>query len=860
MGVRDPSLGRRMGAPPGRRTGKGRAILPGNRAWPVGLVLLASLLLALLAAFWAKRAIEREAATEFRLSCSNIMLELAENLEGHTQVLQGAAGLWDASSGGVTRSEWRAYCRRLQEERRFGWVQGLGLSLLIPADRLQAHTAQIRAEGFPDYAVKPPGRREAYSSIIYLEPFAGRNLRAFGYDMFSEPVRREAMERARDSRRAALSGKVMLVQETHQDVQAGVLMYVPIYRHGLPLDTVAQRQAALMAWSYSPFRMNDVMAGIFRDRPTPLGRTIRLEVFDRPALSAAALLFDSGAPSPAQAVGATLVSQLPDIALEGRLWALRFTQLGGRASGAGYRRAWVVLAGGVLGALMLSALTFAYLHARDIAEDLASSQAMLARSAGIAGLGSWEWDIASDTLVWSEVLYGWFQWDRGKEPPSFREHFELFHPEDRAGLRAAADAAIASGIPYDMETRIPRPDGDPRICLKRCLPVAGPDGKPARLFGFLLDITERKRAEQALRFSEQKFRTLFEHLAEGVALHELVRDGAGKAVDYRILDVNPSYHAHTGIAAEMAVGRLGTEIYEVDPPPYLEGYGAVAMGGDPIAFETFFPPLEKHFRISVVSPREGQFATVFEDITDRKRSENELRQKNAEMERFTYMISHDLKSPLVTVRTFLGYLEQDLAQGRSDRVAKDVGFIQDAAGRMSGLLDDLLEVSRVGRVVNPAERVSYEDLVRAALAAVAGAIENRGVAVEVHGGPLTLTGDRSRLEEIWQNLVENAVKYMGDEPSPRIEIGVEPQGGEMVFFVRDNGMGIDPRFHEKVFGLFEQLDPSSEGTGLGLALIKRIVELNEGRIEVRSEGPGRGSCFRFTLPLALRDPQDGARA
>jgi len=377
------------------------------------------------------------------------------------------------------------------------------------------------------------------------------------------------------------------------------------------------------------------------------------------------------------------------------------------------------------------------------------------------------------------------------------------------------------------------------------------------------DITDRKQAEEALHLSEQKFRTLFENLTEGVALHELVRDVAGKILDYRLLDVNPAYQHHTGLEALTAPGRLGTEIYETEVPPFLEEFSQVALGGEPYAFETFFPPLDKHFRISVISPKPGQFATVFEDITDRKRREEELKQKNAEMERFTYMISHDLKSPLVTVRTFLGYLEQDLEQGKAERVVKDMGFIRDATGKMGRLLEDLLEVSRVGRVVNPLVRVTLADLIQEALAAVAVAISTRGVAIQVEVPLVTFLGDRPRLEELWQNLVENAVKYMGDQPCPRIELGVEGTGADTVFFVRDNGQGIDPRFQDKVFGLFEQLDTASEGTGLGLALVKRIVELYEGRIWLESEGLGQGTCFRFTLPLALKvtpkNRKEGAR-
>ena len=246
---------------------------------------------------------------------------------------------------------------------------------------------------------------------------------------------------------------------------------------------------------------------------------------------------------------------------------------------------------------------------------------------------------------------------------------------------------------------------------------------------------------------------------------------------------------------------------------------------------------------------------ISRDITERKEKEQQIEAKNAELERFIYTVSHDLKSPLVTITSFLGYLETDIKTADDARIQQDIGYIRTAADKMGQLLTELLELSRVGRVVANPVQVSFQEVVQEALRLVAGHISERGVQVSVAESPVIFCADRSRLVEIWQNLVENAVKYMGDQSEPCVEIGVELQGKDTLFFVRDNGLGIDSRHADKIFGLFEKLDKKSEGTGLGLALVKRIVEINGGNIRVESEGPGHGSCFRFTLPGALQNNQ-----
>lgn len=226
----------------------------------------------------------------------------------------------------------------------------------------------------------------------------------------------------------------------------------------------------------------------------------------------------------------------------------------------------------------------------------------------------------------------------------------------------------------------------------------------------------------------------------------------------------------------------------------------------------------------------------------------ELRAKNAELERFAYTISHDLKSPLITIKGFLGTLEQDMASGDTERVRDALGRIGRAADRMRTLLDQLLELSRIGRVINPPERVGFRRLVDEALEQVAGRVAEQGVEVEVAEDLPVVRVDRPRMVEVLQNLLDNAVKFMGDQPAPRVAIGHRRENGAHLFWVEDNGSGIHPDYLERVFGLFDKLDQGSAGTGLGLALARRILEAHGGRIWAASEGPGRGATFLFSLP------------
>lgn len=233
---------------------------------------------------------------------------------------------------------------------------------------------------------------------------------------------------------------------------------------------------------------------------------------------------------------------------------------------------------------------------------------------------------------------------------------------------------------------------------------------------------------------------------------------------------------------------------------------------------------------------------------EREKMIQQLEARSAELERYAYTVSHDLKSPMVTINGFVSMLEKDAYARDLEKMKVDVSHINSATQKMFHLLNDLLEVSKVGRTNNLFVTIRLVELVEEVLELLSISLKEKNVQVKVSPELPVVFGDRQRMGEVFQNLIENAIKYMGNQKKPKIDIGVRQNAGESVIYVRDNGIGINPDYCDNIFGLFNQLDPRQEGTGVGLAIVKRIVELYGGRIWAESEGEGKGTDFWFTLP------------
>lgn len=443
-----------------------------------------------------------------------------------------------------------------------------------------------------------------------------------------------------------------------------------------------------------------------------------------------------------------------------------------------------------------------------------------------------------------------------------KSSFPLIHPDDRQEVADVFSSHVAQKRGWHCWTnRWRHHDGDDRFLESNAVPLLDSTGELIGFRGADRDITERRLAQFALRRSEEQYRLLVS--ATTAIVWTASRDG-------RITEPQPPWEDYTGQdwESEREWGWLDA-VHPDDRDRLLTAWEEVAETHQVYTDEArlFHAPTQEYrhcvtHAVPLLNPDGSvrEWAGTIVDVHERQQAQaererliEELEQKNAELERFTYTVSHDLKSPIVTIKGFLGFLQEDLAAGKFEDVQADMDRIANAADRMKRLLDELLELSRIGRIVGIPERAALTELAGEAVEVLAGALAEKDVKVDIADDLPVVFGDRIRLLEVFQNIIDNAIKFMGDQSHPQITISCCNADGESVICVSDNGIGIAPEHIHKIFGLFEQLNQKIEGTGIGLAIVKRIIEIQGGRIWVESEGRGAGTQFYFTLPKHLVD-------
>lgn len=448
---------------------------------PYALLML-GILLSLMAFWFGNEHLKEKERLRFETLTKQATLLVKARMDAYRQILYAGAGLYDASAN-VEKDEWRTFVNALKINQNFPGIQGFGFTTVLDSD----------------------GRHGLHTAIIYLEPLDERNLRAIGYDMYSEKVRREAMTRAIETGLAAVSGKVRLIQENTTDEQAGFLMYVPVYHQGVPLETKAQRMAAIKGFVYAPFRVNDLMHGVFGDRY----KDMAFEIYDGNATEANLLISRNYSYASNHAI---TVEKKIDI--DGRIWTLRFRPLYGFTEEAQTGFPWLVLLLGVL----LSFTVFEVIHsllrtkeqaqrlAAKITEKLSVSEERLRFALEGTGDGIWDWNIATNEVFFSKRWKEMLGFAEDEIKGSLNEWKERVHPDDIAKVLQDVQAHFDGKTEiYTNEHRARCKDGTYKWIFDRGV-VAERDenNHPIRMVGSHTDISEPKRIEAELIIAKEQ--------------------------------------------------------------------------------------------------------------------------------------------------------------------------------------------------------------------------------------------------------------------------------------------------------------------------------------------------------------------
>ena len=485
--------------------------------WKALILLILGLTFTLAVTVHTHNSYQRKLNAEFASVCHEIETKIGIRLHAHAELLRAGSAFF-AATDTVTRQGWKDFIENVKIHKNLPGTQGVGFSLIIPKNQLQQHIQKIREEGFPDYTVKPAGDRALYTSIIYLEPFTGRNLRAFGYDMFSEPVRRKAMEKSCDDDIAMLSGKVILIQETDQDLQPGTLMYVPVYRNKMPVGSVEQRRAAIIGWVYSPYRMNDLMHGILGRWDIIHQDRIHLQVFDD-SISNQSLLYDSQSDKTLKHDDTPSRILCLPVEFKTKKWILCFSQSEDRFS---YFHVGVILVfiSGILISFLLTGLFLSLTNTRASALQSARNLSIKLKESEIKF--KMVADYAYDWEYWegtdNQLLYMSPSCERisGYKPDEFFSDNKLLqkilHPGDLIMLdkhfervHSSEDARVIDEIDF----RIIKKDGSVSHIGHLCTPVFDDNGTYLGRRISNRDITSRKLGEDLLTQTRQNYEIFF---------------------------------------------------------------------------------------------------------------------------------------------------------------------------------------------------------------------------------------------------------------------------------------------------------------------------------------------------------------
>lgn len=631
----------------------------------------------------------------------------------------------------VNRKMFQSYVEDINLEKNYPGIQGLGFTRRIRENELTAYEKSVRSEGFENFKVWPEYKRKDYFSIHFLEPFEWRNQRAFGFDMYTQPIRQEAMSKAMDTGKPAITGLVTLVQETEKKVQPGFLIYLPFYNGGVTPHTTEERREKLFGFIYAPFRAHDFFNGIF-DKEASTHQEVNVKIYDGNNLDTEHLLYDNDILFKNKVQPNSRISNVTQLMPNGHLWTVVITYRTDSVLKQEEILPWAVL---ILGTIFSFLLSWIFYASRKHANAMESS------------------------------------------------------------LRRF-DALVSN--------------------LTEGLIFANPDGKIVFMNQVALDIYGFNKIENIV--SERKeYKKIFSY-----------RNSQGEEIPIDNLPIGRCLRGekYSDFEVELCHKETNTKQF-------------VSYGGNPV--------YDKKGNLSLV-------VVTVKDITCKKKAELELRNAIHARDEFVSISSHELKTPLTSLKLKTQFLRRKLDKTNSmpyEEIKKFAEGIDHQLTRLTRLVDDMLDISRLrsGKFKLAKEKVNFCEVVHNAVEQIRPQFTEAGYEPpklinlkEVYG-----CWDSLRIEQVINNLLTNAIRY-GEGNPVTLEVRVVDHNVELA--VKDQGAGISAEQMKRIFNRFERLTEVHETTGLGLGLFlsQRIIDAHDGKIWVESE-LGKGSTFFFSLPI-----------
>jgi PAS domain S-box-containing protein len=841
-----------------------------RNGWRALSILILGLLLTGMATYYTYTEVKNRVNQDFTSVCNELKIKIISRLHAHAQLLRTASALF-AASDSVTREAWKAFIDRSAIEKNLPGIQGVGYSIFIRQNQLQQHIENIQKEGFTGYSVNPTGERDWYAPVIYLEPFSGSNLRAFGFDAFSEPIRRKAMELSRDSDIAMLSGPVVLVQESQLDQQTGLVLYVPVYRKDMDINSVEQRRSAIQGWVYCPYRMNNLMSGILDQWDSKQLANIRLQIYND-SLPEKSLLFDNHNNENFELKKSGLNNQIIAVRFNGTKWLLQFTQSSHKYADH-QSKVFLVFFSGLFISVLLCLLSMSLFNTSKRANQIANQltlelkkseehlREVLENSLDASykrNLQTGKYDYLSPVFV----RISGFTPEEVQTLP-IESVLDLMHPDDVTVIDRELASILSDNtcITDQLEYRFRHKDGQYRWFQDRFTVVRDAKNKPVSLIGSVSDITPRKLIEEALQNEKLLLRTVIDNIPDSIyCLDSDCRKTLANLTDIRYMGAK---------SESEVIGKNDFDFYPLDiAKSFFRIDNEVIKTGKPLLnCEEFLMDEngEKRWLLSSKLPmrnKNGEITGLLgigRDITDRKMAEEEIKHKNEELQRvnaekdkFFSIIAHDLRSPFNGFLGLTQIMAEDLQTLTMDEIQSISEILKDSAMNLFRLLENLLEWARIHQGLIPFEpKLTELKLINnEVMGMLSDWVKNKEIEIVCNiADGLMVYADSNMLQAIIRNLVSNATKFT--HKGGQITISARINQDHLVeISIKDNGIGMSNKIVDGLFRL--DINTSRKGTdgeastGLGLIICKEFVEKNGGNLWVESQ-EGKGSTFYITI-------------